>query len=128
VDVQRAAQVQAVLQGAPLPATKSKLIAYARREDDSVARDLTQIPDREYGSLDEVGEALVPVQPNRQRPDAEVPTEESDAPPGGDAYLDANAEPGAVRPDAPPENPPEKILQIQTETQKRQQERQQQLG
>jgi hypothetical protein len=75
-----------------------------------------------------VGEALVPVQPSRPKPDAEPPHEESGAPPGGDAYLDPSAEPGAVRPSGPASNPPQKALEQQTKTQKQQAERQKQLG
>jgi hypothetical protein len=59
---------------------------------------------------------------------AKVPHEESDAPPGGDAYTDPNPQPGAVRDDAPPDNPPQRVLEQQSETQKRQQRKQQQLG
>jgi hypothetical protein len=64
------------------------------------------------------------VQPALSAPPAEVPREESDAPPGGDAYLDPNPEPGAVRHDAPPWNPPQKALEQQTKTQQEQKQRQ----
>ena len=53
-----------------------------------------------------------------------VPREESDAPPGGDAYVDPNPEPGAVRNDAPPWNPPQNALEEQTKTQQEQKQRQ----
>ena len=97
MNVQRAAQVQVVLEGVPLPATKRELVAYARREDAEAARELESLPDREYRSLDEVGEELAPVQPSWPRPDATLPREESDLPPGGEAYTDPSAEPGWVR-------------------------------
>jgi hypothetical protein len=64
---QRAAELQVVLEGVPLPARKRQLVEYARRENEHAARDLAAIPDREYASLDEVGEALVRVQPQRGR-------------------------------------------------------------
>jgi hypothetical protein len=122
---QLAAEVQVVLEGVPLPATKAELVDYARREDPDAARQLEALADREYRSLDEVGEALAPVQPSRSQPDAAVPREESDKPPGGEAYLTPHPEPGAVRHDAPPSNPPQKTLEKQTQAQKEQQQRQQ---
>ena len=125
---QRAAELQVVLEGVALPAKKRDLIAYAREQDESAIDDLRQLPDREYASLDEVGEALAPVQPSWLQPVPPPPHEESDEPPGGDAYLDPNAEPGAVRPSGPASNPPQKTLEQQSKTQKQQQERQKQLG
>jgi Protein of unknown function (DUF2795) len=128
VSFQQAAELQVVLECFALPAQKRELVEYARQEDESAARRLESLPERDYRSLDEVGEALAPVQPGRPQPDEQVPHEESDAPPGGDAYLDPNPQPGAVRPDAPPWNTPDKQLQQQTEAQRRQQRRQEQLG
>src|SRR4051812_42102046 len=124
MSIERAAEVQVILEGVPLPATKAELLDYARTQDGDAARRLESLPDKEYSSLDEVGEALAPVQPARSKPDAEVPHEESDAPPGGDAYLDPNPKPGAVRHDAPPWNPPQKALEQQTKTQQEQKQRQ----
>lgn len=120
----RAAELQVVLEGVPLPASKQELVEYAEGQDDRAAQSLRSLPDREYRSLDEVGEALAPVQPPRHNPNVQVPREESDAPPGGDAYLDPNPEPGAVRQDAPPWNPPSKALEEQTKTQQEQKQRQ----
>jgi hypothetical protein len=117
-----------VLEGVALPAKKRELIAYAREQDESAAADLEGLPDREYSSLDEVGEALAPVQPNPPEPEAAEPRDESGQPPGGDDYLNLHPEPGAVRPSAPASNPPQKALEEQTKTQKQQQERQKQLG
>ena len=122
------AQVQVLLEGVPLPAKKKELVDYARTQDARVAETLQSLPDREYRSLDEVGEQLVSVQPSWPQPDAEVPREESGQPPGGDAYLDPNAQPGAVRPSAPSSNPPKKALQKQTKTQKQQAKRQDEVG
>lgn len=123
-----AAEIQVVLEGVPLPAKKQELLAYARSQDRAAAQRLAELPDREYRSLDEVGEALAPVQPSAPAPDPARPRAESGEPPGGDAYVDPKAEPGAVRPSAPASNPPEKALEQQTKTQKEQAERQKQLG
>jgi Protein of unknown function (DUF2795) len=125
---QRAAELQTVLEGVPLPADKRELLDYARSQDESAAADLERLPDREYSSLDEVGEALAPVQPDRSQPDVHEPREESGQPPGGDDYLDPNPEPGSVRTSGPASNPPQKVLEQQSETQKQQEERQKQLG
>jgi hypothetical protein len=124
VDTQRATELQALLEGVPLPAHKRELVAYARSQDDRVAEELASLPDREYRSLDEVGEALAPVQPPRRRPEAAVPREESDLPPGGGDYVAPRPEPGAVRHDAPPSNPPQKALEKQAKAQNEQLERQ----
>ena len=121
-----AAEVQVVLEGVALPAQKRELIDYASTQDENAARQLEQLPDREYRSLDEVGEALAPVQPSWPQPDVHRPRDESGKPPGGDAYLDPHPEPGAVRPSAPASNPPQQVLQQQTKTQKQQQEQQKQ--
>jgi uncharacterized protein DUF2795 len=128
VNPREAAEIQVVLEGVPLPAKKQELLEYARSQDQAAAQQLAGIPDREYRSLDEVGEALAPVQPTAPDPDAVRPREESGQPPGGDSYLDPHPEPGAVRPSGPPSNPPQKVLEQQTRTQKEQAERQKQLG
>jgi hypothetical protein len=92
------AELQVLLEGVPLPAAKQELVDYAsRQENRGVGSLLERLPEREYRSLDEVGEALLPVQPNWSSPDAHEPQPESGEPPGGDAYTDASAEPGAVR-------------------------------
>jgi hypothetical protein len=110
----------------PLPAPRKALLEYAREHDAEAARALESLPEREYRSLDEVGEALAPVQlePEQEQEDVALPREESDAPPGGDDYADPNPRPGAVRNDAPPWNPPQKTIEQQTKTQKEQQQRQ----
>ena len=123
--LQDAAVIQVALEGVPLPATKDELLAYARREDAQASRVLESLPDREYRSLDEVGEELVRVQPGLPVQAQKVRTPESDLPPGGDDYTNAHPEPGAVRHDAPPENPPQKAVEEQTAAQKRQQAKQQ---
>ena len=60
---QRVAELQTVLEGVSLPATKRELIDYAARVDASFTRDLEALPDREYDHIDDVGEELLPVQP-----------------------------------------------------------------
>jgi hypothetical protein len=128
VSTREVAELQAVLEGVDLPAGKKELLAYARSQDDRAAGVLQSLPDREYRSIDEVGEALNPVQPSSSQPDAYLPRDESGKPPGGDSYLDPNPRPGAVRPSGPASNPPQKALETQTKLQKQQQERQQHLG
>ena len=127
MSTQTAVLIQVLLEGVPLPATKAELVEYARREDPDAGRLLEALPDREYRSLDEVGEALAPVQPAHDEPER-LPREESDRPPGGDAYVEAGAEPGAVRPSAPPSNPPAKALEQQLKTQREQAERRKRVG
>ncbi|HZQ66112.1 MAG TPA: DUF2795 domain-containing protein [Gaiellaceae bacterium] len=100
-DVRRAAIAQTLLEGAALPAGKRQLLAYAREQDapaDVVAA-LESIPDREYGSLDAVGEAIAPTQPAFAPPAVHRPQVESDEVPGGGAYLDTASKPGAIRED-----------------------------
>ena len=82
------AELQVLLEGVPLPATRQELLDYAsRQENGGVAALLERLPDREYRSLDDVGEELLPVQPEWPQPDAKEPRAESGAPPGGDAYT-----------------------------------------
>jgi hypothetical protein len=95
------ARIEALLEGVDLPARKAELIAYAREHDAGAAELLGQIPEREYTSLDEVGEVLVPVQSQRTREQV-LPRPESGLPPGGDDYINPQPTPGAVRPDGPP--------------------------
>jgi Protein of unknown function (DUF2795) len=97
MDLQEAARVQAVLEGIPLPASKDALVSYARDNDGSVASLLGSLPEREYESLDDVGEALVPVQPLALEQVSKQPHAESGSPPGADAYTDPDPETGRVR-------------------------------
>jgi hypothetical protein len=87
--MQDAATLQAVLEGVPLPADRRTLIRYAReqRAEERLLGRLAALPDREYRTLDEVGEELVPVQPSWPSPQADVPRPESGEPPGGDGYV-----------------------------------------
>jgi hypothetical protein len=102
MSTREAAELQVLLEGVPLPASKQELMDYARAEGGGrFAALLARLPDREFESLDEVGEELVPVQPQWSQPDAHQPREESGLPPGGDAYVDPAAEPGGVRQKGP---------------------------
>jgi hypothetical protein len=120
VNTQRAAEVQAVLEGVDLPATKAELIAYARAQSPSYVADLEGLPDEQFDRLDAVGELLTPgpTAPARaERP----PLAESGKPPGGDDYVKPfPSDTGQVRRDAPPANPPEKAIEQASERQKRQ--------
>jgi hypothetical protein len=125
VDTQRATEIQAVLEGIPLPATRRSLVAYARAQDASIADDLARLPDQTYERLDLVGEVLLngTPEPEARSP---LPSAESGEPPGGSDYLTPSpSDTGAVRDDAPPSNPPQKTIQKQSKTQARQKKVQQ---
>ena len=98
-NVQEAAIAQVVLEGVGLPATKRELLDYARRQDGGGSRlaALERIPDRQYGALDEVGEAICGTQPSFQPPGAHEPRAESGEVPGGRAYTHPEEEPGWIR-------------------------------
>ena len=95
----RVVQLQLLLEGVPLPAAKQALLSYARSEGAAPAEValLEALPDREYGSIDEVAETLQPVQPVEAVAAPEQPKAESALPPGGEAYTDPSPEPGRVR-------------------------------
>lgn len=98
---QRAAVAQVVLEGVPLPAAKQSLVEYASHQDaPAEVRDaISSLPDTTYSCLDDVGEAIASVQPSSAPGRAQTPSEESGAVPGGDAYVDQDAEPGWIRGD-----------------------------
>ena len=124
MDHQRSAEIQALLEGVPLPASRGMLVSYAYAQDPAVAHELErQLPEREYDRLDAVGDALV--QPPRppQAPER-TPRTESGRPPGGDDYLKAFPSSGAVRASAPRTNPPQETIEQQTKLQKKQKKRQ----
>lgn len=90
------AYIESLLEGVPLPATPEDLAQWTRRNGEPrVARRLKSLPSRRFDSIDEVGEALEPVQPGRLA-QKHVPRVESGLPPGGPAYgLAPNPEPAA---------------------------------
>lgn len=121
MDSQRAAELQAVLEGIRLPATRDELIAYALEQDPRFVRDLEELPDEEFDRLDAVGELLMRP-PTAAREKAPPPHPESGKPPGGDDYLRPfPADTGRVRDDAPPSNPPQKAIEEASQTLKQQQ-------
>lgn len=95
----RVAELQVLLEGVALPASKQELLDHAGREGAAPGELalLEALPDREYGTIDEIGETLHPVQPVSPPQQPEQPKAESGLPPGGDAYTDPSAEPGWVR-------------------------------
>jgi hypothetical protein len=122
VNAQRAAEIQAVLEGVDLPATKRALIAYARGQEPDVVRDLEGLPDEEFRRLDDVGELLTLAPTAPAAPAHELPRPESGRPPGGDDYLKPFPDDtGRVRHDAPRQNPPQKAIEQASKRQKRQQ-------
>ena len=64
MDIQRVAEIQVVLEGIRLPATRDELIAYARRYDAVAAEQLARLPERSYDSIDSAAEELLSVQPS----------------------------------------------------------------
>ena len=118
-----------LLEGVPLPATRAELIDYALAQEGARFRgDLESLPDRQYETLDEVGEELIGVQPVPSSARVALPRDESGEPPGGDAYTDPAPEPGLVREDWPANHPPSKVVEQQSETQRTQQQRQEAGG
>jgi hypothetical protein len=102
VSARDVAELQVLLEGVRLPAGKRELLDYAYAQDGHrLTSLLRQLPEREFRSLDEVAEALRPVQPGWTQPDRHKPKPESGRPPGGAAYTDASAEPGEVREGGP---------------------------
>jgi hypothetical protein len=99
MDIARAAQLQVLLEGVALPAEKAELLEYAVRQhaEPQYIAALRTLPDRQFESLDEVGEELVRVQPPSGNDGAGPPHEESGAPPGADAYTDPDPDTGQVR-------------------------------
>lgn len=80
------AYIESLLEGVPLPATRSDLVKQAKRQGDAgAARRLRSLPNQRFDILDDVGEALEPVQPKWPR-ERRVPKAESGLPPGGPAY------------------------------------------
>jgi len=99
MDSSHAAELQVLLEGVPLPAKKQELLEYAAHEHarPALLDALRTLRPRLYDTLDEVGEALAPVQPDRAHRDAEAPRPSSGAAPGGDDYTTPYPESGAVR-------------------------------
>jgi hypothetical protein len=97
MNLQRAAEIQVVLEGITLPATRDQLLQYAGLQDAEAAVELERIPDRKYQSIDEVGEELAHTEPHLPAPEL-LPHPESGKPPGGEDYVNPSPTPGAIRP------------------------------
>ena len=122
IGTQRAALVQAVLEGISLPATKAQLLDYAQTQEPDVTADLAGLPDERFSRLDEVGELLM-LAPVRAQEGTPPPRPESGKPPGGDDYTTPHpGDTGRVRHDAPPANPPQKAIEQASQRQKKQAE------
>lgn len=119
MNAQAAATLQVLLEGIPLPASRSELLAYARSQDAAAAETLRDLPEGSYDRLDAVGEALT--RP-RRAPGAPPhgPRAESGKPPGGSAYLDAGEDSGRVRRSAPRSHPPKKAIGKQSQLKQKQ--------
>ncbi len=87
-DAGKLAELQALLEGVDLPATKTTLVEYAHEHgaDAGQLETLDRLPEAEYASVDDVAEALRPVQPTTPAIPPSPPEPESGAPPGGDDY------------------------------------------
>lgn len=121
MNTQRASEIQAVLEGVPLPATRSRLIEYARAQDSSIVAELEGLPDAQFDRLDAVAELLT-MRPSAAEPEGRPPRPESGKPPGGPDYVRPfPSDTGQVRLDAPPGNPPQKAIQQASTLQKEQQ-------
>jgi uncharacterized protein DUF2795 len=130
IDAQQSAELQVLLEGVALPASKQQLLDYASRQSEPgpFLAELRSLPDREYRTIDEVGEELLHRQPQPHEEVFALPRDESGQPPGGDEYTNPEPDPGAVRPDWPDNNPPDKVVQQQSEQQKTQKQRQAEDG
>ena len=125
MNAQRSTEIQAVLEGVTLPATRAELLAYARAQDGDIVRDLAQLPDEEFDRLDAVGAWLTMELSPPKPPEQASPHEESGQPPGGDDYVTPHPkDTGKVRRDAPRTNPPQKAIEKASKTLKRQQAQQ----
>ena len=124
MNAQRVSEIQVLLEGVPLPASRAMLVDYAASEDRDAAQVLRErLPDEECDRLDKVGELLRGAVTS-PHPPTPLPGPESGKPPGGDDYLRPFPEPGAVRESAPKSHPQSQVLQEQAKTQKKQKAKQ----
>jgi hypothetical protein len=128
MNLQRSAEIQVVLEGVPLPATREQLVRYAAQHDAEAAVELELVPNREYRTIDDVGEELVATHVVHAESER-LPKPESGEQPGGSDYLKPfPSDTGTVRHDAPRTHPPQDALEEQTKTQKRQKAKQEGAG
>ena len=91
MDFAAVAELQVLLEGAPLPNERSSLVRYATHEG-ATRQQLTllrQLPERKFDNLDELAEELMCIQPQRADDVPHRPREESGDPPGGESYTQA---------------------------------------
>jgi hypothetical protein len=125
VNTQRASEIQAVLEGVPLPANRSRLLEYARAHDPSIVPELEALPDEDFDRLDDVASLLTLPPSAPASPEHDLPRPESGKPPGGRDYVTRfPSDTGRVRSDAPPGNPPQKAIEQASALQKQQQAKQ----
>jgi hypothetical protein len=98
MNLQRAAEIQVLLEGITLPAAREQLVHYAALQDAAAAVELERLPDRKYESIDEVGEELVHTQPQLPA-EHPLPQPQSGWPPGKLDYVNPEPAPGAIRRD-----------------------------
>jgi hypothetical protein len=69
MDAAAAAELKTLLVGVALPAEKARLLEYAvqQRAEPQLLDALRSLPDREFESLDDVGEELLRVQPQQKK-------------------------------------------------------------
>ncbi len=99
MDAREAAELQTLLEGVDLPAEKRELVRYAAANGATPTQldVLGGLAQDRYRTIDEVGEELSPVQPERADDVPHEPKEESGLPPGGDEYTNAAPVSGYVR-------------------------------
>jgi hypothetical protein len=124
MNFQSAAEIQVVLEGIALPATRDELVRYAAQYDAAAAAQLERLPNRAYERLDEVGEELAPTTMIHS-PSRPLPKPESGKPPGGPDYVRAHPDDtGEVEADAPRDHPPSQVLEQVSKLQKEQKAKQ----
>ena len=120
MNAQRAAEIQAALEGITLPATRPELVAYARANAPELVPDLETLPQMVFDRLDAVGDLLRPML-SAPREAPRLPRAESGEPPGRADYLKPfPADTGRVLHDAPRDNPPQQAIESASETQGKQ--------
>ncbi len=93
------AELRVVVEGVDLPAEKPALVRYAAAQGATPTQldILRGLPDRDFETIDEVGEYLIRVEPQCEDDVPREPREESGAPPGGDEYTNPTPVTGFVR-------------------------------
>jgi hypothetical protein len=93
------AELQVVVEGVGLPATRAELVRYAETQGASPRQLglLGGLPAEEFQTIDEIGEWLIRMQPECESPAPHQPREESGLPPGGDEYTNPSPVSGFVR-------------------------------